>query len=274
VISSDGQSSTPPSSALFHSGFATPILEDRPDLIAETNFISRRQVLEICMHLAMRVPGHVMEFGVATGASTRIIRRALNRARMNPFLPHRRKKIYACDSFEGLREDFENAKAGTFAGRVPSISGVNFVKGYFETTLTPQLRDEIGKVAFAHLDADLYTSTIYVLTWLTPLLDVGSLLLFDEFIGEFGAERQAFEEWRTASGLSVVRLAEFDRDPSGYGTQRPDRRVLFQVLRGPTLEATPVREFRSPRGSLHSKVSYYLGRLGLHELKSRLDGLP
>ncbi|MHB1207191.1 MAG: TylF/MycF/NovP-related O-methyltransferase, partial [Rhodospirillaceae bacterium] len=260
------KASTPAPAAAFHPGFALPTLEQRPELIEQTNFLSRGAVLAACVRLALRVPGNIMEFGVADGSSTRVIRRTLREARWNPFLAERRKRIFACDSFEGLAEKFEDAGVGAFAGRVPRISGVTFVKGYFENTLTPALRAEVGQVAFAHLDADLYSSTQTVLNWLTPMLGTGSLLLFDEFMGHDHSERRAFDEWRESRNMTVVRLAEFDRDPSGFGRGRPDRRALYQVIGSNRLT------FKPQRSSLAWSISYYLGRLGLLEWKSRFDG--
>ena len=252
-------------SEVFHPGFALPTLEQQPDLIDQTNFLSRGAVLAACVKLALRVPGHIMEFGVADGASTRVIRRAVKQARWNFLLPERHKRIYACDSFEGLPEKFENAGVGAFAGKVPAISGVTFVKGYFENTLTPQLRDQVKRVAFAHLDADLYSSTQTVLNWLTPMLGTGSLLLFDEYVGADYAERRAFDEWRESQNIKLVRLAEFDRDPSGFGNKRPDRRILYQVLGSERISIKPMRS------SLAWSISYYMDRLGLQEMKSRFD---
>lgn len=218
--------------------------------------------LEIAVRLSLRVPGNIVEFGVADGSSTRIIRRTLRRYRLRPFVPFARKRIFALDSFEGLRERFEEAAAGTFAGGVPKISGVTFVKGYFEQTCTPELAARVGQVAFAHLDADLYDSTLTALRWLQPMLGPGSLLLFDEFTGGAEAECRAFEEWRQRSGLTLARLAEFDRDPSGFGTV-PDRRLMYQVVGSGPLAGTNVR------GSLPWKIDYYLGRVGFLELQSR-----
>jgi hypothetical protein len=67
------------------------------------------------------------------------------------------------------------------------------------------------------------------LRWLTPLLHTGSLLLFDEYIGEQQSEKRAHEDWMHESGLRTIQLAEFLREPSGWGTV-PDRRVLAQVV--------------------------------------------
>jgi hypothetical protein len=91
------------------------------------------------------------------------------------------------------------------------------------------LRRRVGRVAFAHLDADLFSSTLFALRWLTPLLNTGSVLQFDEFIGGDCAESRAFEEWRVESGLQLIRIAEVDREPSGWGSNI-DRRLVFQVV--------------------------------------------
>ncbi len=85
----------------------------------KVTFPPKRFVLEFAAGLCARVPGHIMEFGVAEGTSTRILRRV---ARAD-------KRVYGCDSFEGLREKFENAGVGTFACEQPKIAGVEIVKG-------------------------------------------------------------------------------------------------------------------------------------------------
>lgn len=243
-------------------GYAIPYDLSSGPARDHVNYLTRAMVLEMAVRLSLRVPGNIVEFGVADGASTRVIKRALRKYGRRWFQPHPKKQIFALDSFEGLRESFENAKVGAFAGEVPKISGVHFVKGYFEETCTPELARRVGKVAFANLDADLYSSTQTALRWLTPLLGPGSLLLFDEFVGEELSEQRAFEDWRRETGFKLSRLAEFDRDPSGWGTV-PDRRALFQVYSDQPLAP------RDPRGSLAWRIDYYLGRLSLCEAQSR-----
>ncbi len=192
-------------------------------------FPSRKSVLELSVALSARVPGHIIEFGVAHGDSTRILRRALGPSD---------KRIFACDSFQGLPEKFENLDVGAFACKPPKIEGVEIVEGLFEESLTPQLASRIGRVALASLDADLYSSTICALRWLTPVLGSGSLLLFDQFLGERESEKRAFEEWRSETGVKTIRIAEFLRQPSGGGT-RMDQRMLFQVVGDATLPDEP-----------------------------------
>lgn len=234
-----------------------------PELKPRVNYLSRGMVLEMCVRLCIHVPGNIVEFGVASGDSTRVIKRILQQYGVALFSRHGSKKQFALDSFEGLRESYENAPVGEFAGEIPKISGVHFVKGYFEDTCNDELRGRVGRVAFAHFDADLHSSTLHALRWILPLLHSGSLLLFDEFTGGDMAEARAFAEWQQESGLRLVRVGEFDRDPSGYGSV-VDRRVLFQVVGDDVID-------RRGRESLAWKVAYYSGRLGFAGLKEWIE---
>lgn len=67
------------------------------------------------------------------------------------------------------------------------------------------------------------------LKWLTPLLRPGSLLLFDELLGEDPAEARALAEWSEETGVRLALLGLFGRHPSGHGDMT-DRRGLFQVV--------------------------------------------
>lgn len=206
----------------------TASLQDWSYLKTRTAFPSRDAVLQMAVRLSFEVPGDIIEFGVFDGNSTRVIRRTAS-ACEKMFPAGARKRIYACDSFEGLREKFENAEVGTFKVTPPRIAGVEIVKGYFEESLTPTLAKEVGRIALASLDADLYSSTLCALRWLTPLVGTGTLLLFDEFIGEKESEKRAFEEWAAETGTKTVTVAEFMREPSGWGNTA-DRRALIQVV--------------------------------------------
>jgi predicted O-methyltransferase YrrM len=189
---------------------------------------TRSQVLELAVQISRPIAGHIMEFGVFQGYSTRILRDELWRARVWERRQWR-KRIYACDSFEGLPDAYEHLPAGTFATAVPRLHGVRIVKGFFDRSLTPELAAEVGTVSLAHIDVDLFESTQTVLAWLTPLLRPGSLLLFDEFVGEDPAEARSLLEWRERTGVNVMMLACFGREPSGKGGMT-DRRALFQVV--------------------------------------------
>jgi hypothetical protein len=222
--------------------------------------ISREATLRLAVRLSLGVSGNIVEFGVADGGSTRIIRNELLRHRIGK-ISGPTKQIFACDSFEGLPEKYENAEVGAFAGPVPRIPGVEIVKGYFDVSLTPEVASRVGKVAFASLDADLYSSTQTALRWLTPLLHTGSLLLFDEYIGENESEKRAHLEWSTETGIETVTLATFRREPSGWGEQ-PDQRLLCQVV-GRGEPATP--DVVTVQGFWREGVR--LGRLARHRIE-------
>lgn len=220
------------------------------------SFLPRHLVLELAVRAAYRTAGDIIEFGVADGTSTRVLRRALTRCERGQ-ITGQRKRIFACDSFRGLPEKFESAQVGEFACEPPRIRGVEIVEGYFQDSLTPRLAQRVGMVSLASLDADLYSSTLCALRWLTPLLHTGSLLLFDEFLGEEESEKRAFEAWSHETGMGTIQIAEFLRDPSGWGS-RVDKRVLFQVVSSDELQARRVM-------SINGYVQAYV-----HALRARL----
>ena len=222
-------------------GIGYPGIREWPELRRRVESPNRYLVLQFAMRLAYRVPGNIVEFGVFEGESTRALRQIRHRMQLGQILGPR-KEIYACDSFQGLPDRYENQGVGAFACAPPRIPGVHIVEGFFEDSLTPELAQRVGRVALASLDADLYSSTLCALRWLTPLLGPGSVLLFDEYLGanETG-ECRAHEDWERETGVQTVRVAEFLRETSGQRGDRdhgsaPDRRVVFQVV-GPTAPA-------------------------------------
>lgn len=213
------------------------IAGDWTEMRSRVTFPSRAQVLELAVQLSRAIPGNIVEFGVWKGYSTRVIRDELWRTRL--WDPRQRgKRVFACDSFKGLPEGYENLKAGTFATAVPRLTGVRVVEGFFEDSLTPALAAEVGRVSLAHFDADLESATTCALDWVTPLLTAGSLLLFDEFFGEDPAEWRAFQEWSDRTGTRTALIALFGREPSGKGDMT-DRRALFQVIGDRELKKAP-----------------------------------
>ena len=99
-------------------------------------------------------------------------------------------RFYGFDTFWGLPKDWNRIlsklKKGAFSteGIVPPINDarVSFVKGVFQETLSPFLTDYTQNNRMViHLDADLYESTLYVLTQIDYLMMKGTILIFDEF---------------------------------------------------------------------------------------------
>ncbi|OGB99436.1 hypothetical protein A2V82_12120 [candidate division KSB1 bacterium RBG_16_48_16] len=99
---------------------------------------------------------------------------------------HNESKFFGFDTFEGLPENWGIYNKGNMAADIPIIddSRVEFAKGLFQDTVPDFLSThnmENGKRKIIHLDADLFTSTLFALTSLAPYLRKGDILLFDEF---------------------------------------------------------------------------------------------
>lgn len=96
-------------------------------------------------------------------------------------------KYYGFDTFEGLPEDWGNAfKKGDMSASIPKIddSRVHFIKGLFQDTVPGFLSENNlhnGRRKIVHLDADLFSSTLYALSNLSNYLKPGDIVLFDEF---------------------------------------------------------------------------------------------
>lgn len=118
--------------------------------------------------------GFVLEFGVFKGASIRIL------AELTA------EPVYGFDSFEGLPEDWTLFHKKSFfdvqAALPDAPDHVTFIKGFFDQTLDTWLEAHPGLVRFAHLDADLFSSTHFVLNRLKPRLTNGTVLIFDDYL--------------------------------------------------------------------------------------------
>ncbi len=101
------------------------------------------------------------------------------------------------DSFEGLPESWEDKNEGHFdqKGNFPDIndSRVSFVKGWFQDSVYETLlNSDFNEQCVYHLDADLFSSTLYVLFQIFPKLKTNDILIFDEF-SSHDHEFEAFE---------------------------------------------------------------------------------
>jgi hypothetical protein len=99
---------------------------------------------------------------------------------------HPGSRFYGFDTFEGLPEQWGAFAKGDMIAGIPIIddSRVKFEKGLFQETVPPFLANQHltkGNRKILHLDADLFTSTLYALTSLAPYLKKGDILIFDEF---------------------------------------------------------------------------------------------
>ncbi len=147
--------------------------------------------------------GMALEFGVASGTTLGIVAERLRPAG---------HEVFGFDVFTGLPEAWRSGfPAGEFAQAAPpTVPGAEVVVGLFEDTLPGFLADHPGPVAFAHLDADLYSSTATVLRLIGDRLRPGSVLVFDEFVNYPGWQQHEYRAWTEfveRSGLGFEYLA-------------------------------------------------------------------
>lgn len=138
-----------------------------------------------------------LEFGVHQGYSI---------GRWVELNTHPDSRFFGFDTFQGLPEDWKSYSAGHFStqGQMPDIRDprVRFVAGMFQDTLTatlPQIPSD-GRLV-VHIDSDLYSSALYVLTRLHDRFVPGSLILFDQWVDIH--EYRAFIDYLAAYGPSI-----------------------------------------------------------------------
>jgi predicted O-methyltransferase YrrM len=140
-----------------------------------------------------RVPGLVLEFGVATARTTNFIAEQVG------------EPVYGFDGFAGLPEDWRPGfPRGVFASETlpPVRANVELVVGWFDRTLPAFLDAHPGPASFVHIDCDLYSSTQTVLAQLRERIVPGTVLVFDEYFNYPGwqmHEHRAFAEFVAAT---------------------------------------------------------------------------
>jgi hypothetical protein len=130
-----------------------------------------------------------LEFGVATGIAFKWwIEKNINTE----------SRFFGFDVFTGLPEDFGVMHKHHYdtGGTTPKIDDARatFIKGLFQESLPGFLSDyKSNQRKVIHMDADLYSSTLFVLTKLLPILKKDDIIIFDEF-GVPTHEFKAFTE--------------------------------------------------------------------------------
>jgi hypothetical protein len=150
-------------------------------------------------HVASTAPaGAALEFGVHKGHSLRAIRDA------------RKPPVFGFDCWTGLPERWDlgeglSVAAGVFATEPPTDlpHGVSLVSGLFEESLPAWLagKGAAHPIAFVHVDCDLYSSTVTVLTHVVPRLKLGAVVAFDELV-QF--DDSPYVAWREGEWRALI----------------------------------------------------------------------
>ena len=150
-----------------------------------------------------------LEFGVFQGSSIR---------RMSELFTHADSRFVGFDSFEGLPEPWSDKQTGAFStqGKTPVTEDarVSFVKGYFQNSLPGFLSTHTHEQpTLVHFDADLYSSTLFLLSSLWHRLPE-YFFIYDEFIPD---ELIALHDFMQAYPVELEFLA--CTSPNGDGSR-------------------------------------------------------
>jgi Macrocin-O-methyltransferase (TylF) len=155
---------------------------------------------------------------------------------------------WGVDSFEGLPDAVADDEGAWVPGdffcprsvtewnlrrQGVDLNEVELVEGWFDDVLTPELGERVGGVDIAMLDADAYSSTVPVLTFLGPLLADRAWLIFDDWFsggnldpvtqtGRGTGVERAFDEWLATQpcGWEVEQSATYSLSRNGQAAQK------------------------------------------------------
>lgn len=153
----------------------------------------------------------------------------------------RTRRFWGFDSFEGLPaldgpdRDGGIFYEGEFACALQKVrrnldrhGGIDWTRtglipGFFEEILTDELRarHDFGPVRVAFVDCDLWSATRCVLDWLAPIVQAGTIILFDDW-GCFGGREDlgqalALSQWLdTNPQWQAVPLYGFSNNGQGF----------------------------------------------------------
>ncbi|MEK6805825.1 MAG: TylF/MycF/NovP-related O-methyltransferase [Pseudomonadota bacterium] len=169
------------------------------------------------------VEGDVCEFGVAQGATSALMARAIR---------HERRKLCLFDSFEGLpaptakdvliNDIFRLGSMTAYQGRMKCpetmvrarleaqgfpTSRTRVFKGFFDQVLASRRTQLPSRVSFAYVDFDFYEPIQQALGYLDCVLAPGGMIIIDDY-GFFSAGAQAaVDEFIAVANASAMRYS-------------------------------------------------------------------
>jgi hypothetical protein len=136
-----------------------------------------------------KLDGLYLEFGVRTGGTISHI------ARRNA-----KRTIHGFDSFDGLPEAWSGytMDAGAFSGEgIPDVpANVELHVGWFDDTLPGFVDSHDGPLALAHIDSDIYSSCVTVLSNLADRIVPGTVIVFNEYFNYPNWKQHEFRAWQ------------------------------------------------------------------------------
>jgi O-methyltransferase len=169
-------------------------------------------LLSLCRQ-TLTLDGDIFEAGVASGGSARLMLDCLLKQRIS-------KSMWLLDTFQGYQKvDRQNDGAhvridqcrGTSKEEVQRLLSndtvsVNLIQGLIPATLA---NVNTNKLAFAHIDVNLYEPTLAATQFCLERLTPGAIMLFDDYSwpATYGA-RKAIDEACAKAGRTIICVPE------------------------------------------------------------------
>lgn len=164
---------------------------------------SRLDVMHAAFSASSTHDGFVCELGVYRGQSLNEIARH--------YAP---EKVYGFDTFTGLpefwRDGFPEGSFDVSSEKLVFEKNCVLYKGLFSDTLPTFLEQVKAPAKLIHVDCDLYSSTISALHILSPRIQPGTVIVFDEYFNYPGwqeHEHRALCEFLELTGYGCKYLA-------------------------------------------------------------------
>lgn len=164
------------------------------------------------------VDGDIAEFGSHKGSNIMYLAKLAQIYGVND-----KKTVHCFESFEGLtnfseKDGQQASNEGRYRGSLDVLKGaielfgyeqnIQIHKGFIEETLPPFLQKNPDiKFSFLYYDADLYEPCKVVLDLLADKLNIGGVVLFDEYgLEEWPGETKAVDEFlQTTDKFEVIK---------------------------------------------------------------------
>ena len=146
-------------------------------------FSDRLKIQQYVLERTANRNGDIMEFGVAGGGSIK---------RFDAFVKSKNldKKVFGFDSFLGLGEtwtelnSYDDFNRGGIPPKLPKT--IELIVGEVQATLPNFLKSYNGAICLIHIDTDSYAPAKFILSKIKDHLQVGTVILFDDYHGLLG----------------------------------------------------------------------------------------
>lgn len=204
--------------------------------VSELTYNDVFRVKDTLVHLerALDQPGDVIECGVGRGGTALLTALTIRKRGLS-------KKLYLCDSFEGLPAPDRRFDKGFYEGQyatprdvIERMIAANdlgdtciILPGLFSDTL-PKLPAG-QQFCFANIDCDIYPSAVDCIEHLYPRLVPGGAMQFDEYYNALGGVTEAVNELVARTG-EIVHLGPISHGTIVRGETRETTKAPFEVV--------------------------------------------